>query len=255
MASPVVQAVSTSAPAGDTATLTLNVPSGTTDGDYLLAVVSAYSNRVITPPSGWTEVEGLADASPFVQIRAYARVASSEPASYNWGLDLARPFGGCMLRIDGQHATTPVDDSASAVDPDTNDTTATMPSVTTTADDTLLVCGYVFTTGTARTFSPPSGMTEQADLHPSGSGGFIHLGVFTETLASSGATGARDATASAQIDIGGIGLSLAIAPAASEVAGAVAFPIALGHAVAGTLTASGALGASLALTASLAGQT
>ncbi|HEX7122105.1 MAG TPA: hypothetical protein VF178_07015, partial [Gemmatimonadaceae bacterium] len=148
MPHPALQTVSTAAPAGNTDTLTLNVPSGTTDGDYLLALVTAFHNRIVTPPGGWTEIEGLSDSGPFVQIRAYERIASSEPASYDWTQDSANPFGGVMLRIDDQHPTTPVDATDAAVDPDTNDTTATMPGVLATTPLVLLVCAYVFTTGT-----------------------------------------------------------------------------------------------------------
>lgn len=65
-------------------TRTASVPSGTVDGDVMLAFTSNNntSTEPLTAPSGWTLLDE--QNSTNVEMECWYRVASSEPASYVW---------------------------------------------------------------------------------------------------------------------------------------------------------------------------
>ena len=78
------------AASGNSYTTSLGVsrPTGVADGDVLLAVVAWY-DYTLTPPSGWTQIgvtRTWSIGSNTAYARVYYKVASSEPASYTWGL-------------------------------------------------------------------------------------------------------------------------------------------------------------------------
>lgn len=68
--------------------VTVSVPAGTQDGDYMVALVTANDGTGITPPVGWTLVrEDLFTTTSGVAMWVYERVAASEPADYTWSWD------------------------------------------------------------------------------------------------------------------------------------------------------------------------
>jgi hypothetical protein len=76
-----VNSASAAMTSGSTGPLTCNVPSGVSNGDILVGFVgnAASSGEIsVTPPSGWYEIVRSSTA------HVYARLASSEPASYDW---------------------------------------------------------------------------------------------------------------------------------------------------------------------------
>lgn len=98
MAIPVVQSVSTTAFAGNVDNLVLSKPSGTVDGDLLIAFISG-SQPADSTPSGWTQE--LVDVSTR-NWSIYSKIASSEGASWTWGItDSNGEVGGGVIRIDG----------------------------------------------------------------------------------------------------------------------------------------------------------
>jgi hypothetical protein len=67
--------------------VTVNKPSGTTDGDCLIAYIAAAGAPTITPPAGWDLVPSTPVASGSnVTLWAYSKIASSEGASWTWTL-------------------------------------------------------------------------------------------------------------------------------------------------------------------------
>jgi hypothetical protein len=62
-------------------TYAVSVPAGVVDGDYLVTFVVNTGTVGQSTPAGWTS-QGTAGAP--IKTRCYSRVASSEPASYNW---------------------------------------------------------------------------------------------------------------------------------------------------------------------------
>src|SRR5688500_1194931 len=74
-----------------TSSFTLIKPSGTTSGDYMVAIVaidtsSSGGDRTITPPSGWTS-QGHKYASPYCVVDVMTGAAgASEPGSWTGSL-------------------------------------------------------------------------------------------------------------------------------------------------------------------------
>lgn len=86
--------------------VTVNKPSGTVDGDALVAFVSAVGTPTITAPGSpgdWELVESLTDDDSSLTTAVYVRIASSEGASWTWTLgSSARNWGwvGAFIGVD-----------------------------------------------------------------------------------------------------------------------------------------------------------
>lgn len=141
------------------------MPSGTQNGDVLIAQVGCTggTGATITPPSGWTLIRSD-DSTTVIKMSLYYRIASSEPASYNWTVDTTRSIIGNMTGYSGCEVTaSPID--ANGGQSNASSTSITAPSITTTVADPSHA-GF-FATGTVAfmTFTPPSGMTERYDAN------------------------------------------------------------------------------------------
>jgi RHS repeat-associated protein len=172
--------------------ITIDKPAGTTTNDVLLAMVSVRGAPVMTPPAGWTLVR--ADTNGTVMMQSlYQRVAGgSEPASYTFSFDREVAAAiGVVAAYSGVDTTAPVDVSGGQTNASSASVTA--PSITTSVANTVVV-GF-FGTGNDATFTPPSGMTERADL--------LNVSAFKLAVeltevgqASAGASGSKVASAS-----------------------------------------------------------
>ena len=66
------------------ATITINVPSGTANGNLLLLFASTDNRSTVTTPTGWTLVDAqVSTGSGNSVLYTFQRRANSEPASYN----------------------------------------------------------------------------------------------------------------------------------------------------------------------------
>jgi hypothetical protein len=92
-----------------TTSVTVNVPAGTADGHLLVTVIGIIGQETITAPAGWTLI-GTQDAGANVRTAAYWRVASSEPASYNWSWTSSFKNSGWIGAYSGVYTTDPIDD-------------------------------------------------------------------------------------------------------------------------------------------------
>lgn len=172
---------------GSTTSLAVNVPSGVVDGDGMLVQVIWRTTATLTAPGGWTQI-GTDQALSADTVRYYYRIASSEPASYNWGLSTSQRIVVNVLAFQG------IDVGAFV---NAYDTTATGSGTTATADSITPTVGgcdlcAFFAAGGATNFSTPSGMTEREDRNnASNLSGAADTEVWT-----SGATGTRASTIS-----------------------------------------------------------
>lgn len=150
-----------------TATVTMTKPTGTADGDVLLAmwVTSTTTASVDTLPSGWSLLHNVGlSTSPGIRAFLFAKDAGgSEPASYDFVF--SENTNGCWL-IGAWQDSAGIDVSGASAVSDILSTpyTATAPSITTTVNDTLNVwCAAVrFTSATATpVFTVPSGYTSR----------------------------------------------------------------------------------------------
>lgn len=167
------------------------VPSGTLDGDIMVAFVSiSNTTTVLTDATGWTFLEETLPGAT-QRIRSYWRRAASEPASYTWSISPSAAFGVAVSSIrDCLASGTPIDGS---VTENTGATaTATATGITTANNNTMLVMG-AHALGT-RSYSA-STLTECHDTVGealTGPSTFVAAGI----QASAGASGNKDATLS-----------------------------------------------------------
>ena len=188
--------------------MTISKPSGTAEGDVLVAAMNTNTNlsQSITPPSGWTQV-GVT-AAGIRRFGVWHKIAGpSEPADYTWsvtggGINTASP--GAILRYAPQSPALPpgiIDASGfgSAQSP------AVAPDVSAAATDDTLIA--LFSADENTVGSTPSGMTQRFLSDQS----LTSLGIYDEALSASGATGSRTWTGSGS----GTGASIVIRASAA----------------------------------------
>lgn len=181
-------------------TVVVSKPSGTIEGDALIAMISiqAGSDLVFTPPSGWTLV-GEESLSTGLEVGVWTKIAgASEPTTYTWTSSQAIANAvGAIVRYTPAAPTTPpavIDATAEG----TRSTDAVAPSVTVAGNNDTLIC--LFTAQTPG--STPSGMTQRVAIDGGGSGAWI----YDELLSATGSTGTRTWTGSSF----GIGYTVAL---------------------------------------------
>lgn len=146
---------------------TLTKPSGTVDGDLLVACHICVLNGTlpsVTGPAGWTLVSGfptdVSDGSFKGQLRVYYKQASSEGASYTWTHTTASS-DAVIYCVQNPHTYTPQIDWFGG-----NNTTSQFPSVeSSTAGAAVMVIGHnwqQFGSATAPTGTNPT-LTERQD--------------------------------------------------------------------------------------------
>ncbi|MEO3923016.1 carbohydrate binding domain-containing protein [Micromonosporaceae bacterium B7E4] len=154
-------------------------PTGTTDGDLLIAIVGVVGTPTITAPAGWTLI-GTQDASTSVRIAAYRKVASSEPSSWTWTLDSSQRAWGWVGAYTGVDVTDPVIDWAG-----TSDATAGIAFLGPEADISIgaVGIGAIASVGAASGVASTWTMsdTERADLGTNGGSGTDVSGSVVET--------------------------------------------------------------------------
>lgn len=163
MATPVIESTSTNTAAGS-ATVTINTPSGTTDGDLLLAVLKkAYefnSAGVVNDESGWTTIASISDDSGRITYKAMYKTASSEGASYTFDSSSAvGNFGGIVYRISGWDTGSPAVSQAGLV------STTSSPSITVSNDPFTADALLIAVTGS---FNSAGGITDITGVTISG---------------------------------------------------------------------------------------
>jgi hypothetical protein len=152
MSAPVI-ASHTTYPSVNTDSVVLDLPTGTSSGDLLLAIVSVSANRTITAPSGWTVESEVLEGTFSGRKGVYTKIAGgSEPASYTWWLSLTTITSAILLRITGA-SSSPV----AALASDNTSNNAVSPSVTTAVANSLVV--RLIGQTRDRTYTAPSGHT------------------------------------------------------------------------------------------------
>lgn len=187
--------------------LTIPKPAGTLTGDVMLASVSITPSTVtITPPVGWTLVNTVTQGSATTsKLVTYYRVAGvGEPASYTWSFSGGTHSGavGGIMSFSGVDNLTPIDTQAGNAT--VSATSHTAPSVTTSQANGMLVTVHEY--ASSGTWTQPGTMTEAVDvasLTPNNASG-ISMEMNYEARPTAGATGTRQANASATQDSGAV---------------------------------------------------
>jgi hypothetical protein len=193
--------------------LTINKPTGTVQGDLLLAAISVDGTPNISPPTGWTTIrEG--NSGTQVRLEVYYKVAgASEPSSYTftWSRYNTQQAAGAILRYSGVNTTAPINTSGigsgTTISP-------TAPSVTTTVTDTMVVRIYGADDDDLSPSPYPSGHTGRLNIESNSGDGTCSLGVADVIRASPGATGTAAFSLSASEEW--VGVTVALAPAGTD---------------------------------------
>lgn len=202
MTAPVVASPATTG-SSNSASYTVAVPTSTANGDLLIGVVASDfgTSAGNSFPAGWTALttstyDGGTDA---FHVKLYARVAASEPASYTISHDNSDSVAA-ILRITGWDSASGIAGAIKQVAPSTTGTGTTAPSLTPFGADDLLITfhGAESSAGGSRTWTPPTGMTEQADRQST-----TWASLEVNSLANpSTPSGTKVATPSASVDTG-----------------------------------------------------
>jgi hypothetical protein len=143
--------------------ITVSQPIGTSAGDLLVSCV-ALNGSYVTPtgaPAGWSPIASATSISN-PKVYGYYKIATaSEPASYHWTFGASITSSGGIARYSGASGT----DGAATVAAGASASSATVPGVTTTAANDMLVgCMGINSGSLAVTITGPQGTTPAWDL-------------------------------------------------------------------------------------------
>ena len=189
--------------------VTVPVPPGTKQGDFMLALLQAdYGNVGGTLPSGWTLIDEHLEGRD-LSLHAYYKIAAAtEPPSYTWNVvnaALHHPLaGGTILTFRGVDQASPV--FANTVNPETADPAKIdCPSVN-APNGGMLVCGFTHD-DPQPDIKAPASMTRVSNFIIRNDDAHA---VAYEPIAKAGATGLRSATINPNLKGGKNDISMAI---------------------------------------------
>ncbi len=204
---PIIETSQTKRLASNTTSCTVTKPSGTVEGDLMVAFVGKDDDPSISEPSGWTQVRENDSGVDGPRLGAYYKVAGSgEPADYTWTAD-SENWYAIIYRVSGF-------DTGNIIDVSDLNTGGAAPKsggpITTTVDNCLIL------TATAVDIANSSApITLHADLtavveDDSGGAGGITFGSGWDTKASAGSYSEK--THGINTNERWIGIILAVAP-------------------------------------------
>jgi len=179
--------------------VTIDSPTGVTDGDVLIAQFTADNNPSSTPPAGWSSVLSARTIGTGAKLFAFYHVvtsAAAEPASCTWTLSAAQKWNAGIADFHGVDPSTPFDTAASGATAFTAGT-LTVPGVTTVTAGSMVVGGVGVDSGTVGV-TEPTGWTEALE-----STGAQVSEVADNSQATAGATGDQTWTLSKALSSAG----------------------------------------------------
>ncbi len=200
------RAASTVVSAASGSNAIVSKPTGTVDGDIMIAVIFAIKGSSQTPaigtvPSGWTLITSQANTSSTTRTltAAYYKVAASEGASYTWSGTSSTISVG-IVSYSGAARTSPVDGTptgASIGSSGSLQTLYTVGSMTTTLNNSMVVVVPGALRSAAESFTAPTGTTPTFNERIDGGDSTQTTWVEASDgiLGTAGATGAKTATA------------------------------------------------------------
>lgn len=158
------QSTSTTVNATAANAITIAAPAGTSAGDVLVACVALNGGTVNGVPSGWAPIAAVTSISN-PHVYGYYKVAGASEPSATWTLSASVANGGGIARYSGVSNVSPLDSTPSTGASATAVTAASVPGVTTTSADAMLVgCVGINSSNAAVTIATPPGLTEAWDV-------------------------------------------------------------------------------------------
>jgi hypothetical protein len=172
--------------------LTISKPTGTVNGDFMIAVVGIRSPGdealEVLAPDGWT-LMGTIEHTDQHTLFAWKKVANSEPASYQWTWTQDGNAAGGIVSLYDHNG---FDLMAFAVDTAGAGFSHSTESIETTEANQRLLAFFML--NTASTFTPPATFNELYDVASTDATNNITATVSEATQASAGPTGIKTAT-------------------------------------------------------------
>ncbi len=180
---------------GGISSVTISPPAGVVANDLMLTRIGIRSNTcasINAVPAGWSLNQCQTNGT-LSQAIYYKLAGAVEPASYTWGFNATYRAGASLSVFRGVDPAAPIMVSSAA---NGSSTSLIAPSVTTTADNAMLVAFFSSAASAGSPFSQPAGMTEIVDLSDGAGPNGISFSADYELLPTTGATGTRTSTAS-----------------------------------------------------------
>lgn len=191
--------------------ITVDKPADTVAGDVLVAVQFATGSdtAAMTAPAGWGQVGGDGSTAGTMNGKVFYRIVDSDDdavTAYTFGVpDDASCVVFCHA-FSGVNPTLPI--PVSQWGGSTISTTAHVaPEITPSTENNMLLCAWGSAESGARSYTPPSGMTETGDRATNWTYGSAAI----QQLTGSGSPGTRTATSTVVSPY--LSLSLVLAPA------------------------------------------
>lgn len=210
---PVVESFAETEQTSDATSITIAKPSGTVDGDLLVAVIATGDGSTVsaTPPAGWsTAVDNEANGalSFHCNLSVFYKVASSEGASYEFTYGATSRGAGHIIRISSASGTVTAGTATKDVDDTIN-----VASITTQTDNSLVLnCFASCNSSRTESVSPTQG-TLVAESKPASNStcGFVYT--YEQDVVTAGATTADSLTLNSSN--GNVGIPVEITGATS----------------------------------------
>lgn len=177
--------------------LAVSLPSGTVEGDVMVALVSLRGNRTITAPSGWSSVLRTDNSSGSnIRQQLFVKVATgAEPASFTFSFSGSERCAVAVLSYRGVDSGAPVDAVGGQANT-ASSSSVTAPSITATVANARIVGFFAIANGNA-TLTAPGGMTAVLTTAATTAGpNGVAVLVADAAAGVAGATGGKTASAS-----------------------------------------------------------
>ena len=199
--------------AGGATTLNVSKPSGTQDGDILIAVISVRggTSTTITPPAGWTLINSNDSTTILKSSIFWKQSSASDNNIQTFSFNSSQKASGIISGYSGVDTTSPVNAQNSQVN--ASSTSMTAPDVTTTVTNTMVIAAYSTATGTTMTAGSSMSLRGQAASTGGSAATRTTSGLQDIIQSATGSTGTKTMTAgTAAVNIGH---TIALKPAAS----------------------------------------
>jgi hypothetical protein len=147
------------------ATIDIQQPGGTAEGDVLVASLALNGGSIASAPPGWVQVAAITNI-PNPRLFSYYRVAGpNEPNPYTWTLSAALASSGGIARYSGVDNANPLAAPANIASSAATVASLTVPAVTTTSPGAMIIgSAAINSSSTTILIESPAGMTERWDL-------------------------------------------------------------------------------------------
>lgn len=200
-----------------TQSVTVNVPTGTVNGDVMVVDVMYGGTTQMSTPAGWNLINNISNTNSASQMTTtFWRLASSEPASYTWTMPALVCWITGAVSYSGVNQSTPID--ANTINMDNTGTSHIASAVTTTVANDIIVTFFNGYNATTPTWTPPAGQTERIDAN---NASVRSIEVNDSTQAAAGSSGAFTATSSLSLYSNNVTIALKPQPTAPEMSNKV----------------------------------